>query len=124
MNRSQKAARYGALAEAHAREVYGLSSEHDSWHDHRADDGSPWDSKSAMLSRRDPRFRLWEGQHRKLASNGGGYVFMGYVPRGDGIEVIETRTVRAQDLRVDFYGAGSHPKGNQVKVPVGEVLSV
>lgn len=116
MNRSQKAAKYGALAEQAARERYGLGAEHDDWHDARDDDGTPWDVKAAMMNRDVPRFRLWKDQHAKLKQAGGGYVFVAYVARGEGIEVRRMRTVRAADLRVRFYGAGDHPKGDQVKV--------
>jgi hypothetical protein len=122
MNRSQKAARFGALAERAARKRYGLDVDHDDWHDARDSDGRPWDVKAAMLSRDAPRFRLWKDQHRKLARAGGGYVFVGYLPRGRGIQVRATRTVRAADLELRFYGAGDHAKGQQVKVPPSTVL--
>lgn len=115
-SRSQNAARYGALAERAARERYGLDVDHRSWCDARDRDGDPWDVKAVMLSRESPRFRLWREQHRKLREQGGGYVFVAYVPRGSGIQVRKIRTVRASDLRVRFYGAGDHPKGDQMKV--------
>jgi len=115
-SRSQKAAKYGALAEKAARERYGLEPEHDSWHDARDDDGRPWDVKAAMLNRKSPRFRLWKDQHGKLRRADGGYVFVGYVSSGRGIRVRRIRTLRASDLRLSFYGSGDHPKGEQMKV--------
>lgn len=116
MNRSQNAARYGALAERRAVDRYGLELERDSWHDARGPNGRPWDVKAAMLSRRAPRFRLWEEQHRRLRQEDGGYVFVAYVPVGVGIQVKKMRSVNARGLRLEFYGSGSHPKGRQVKV--------
>jgi len=122
MNRSQKAARYGGLAEQVAFRRYGLTPDRDSWHDARDDEGNPWDVKACMLNRDAPRFRLWQEQHEKLREKGGGYVFVGYRPVGRGISVYDTRTVQAADLRVHFYGAGDHPKGEQLKMPPGEVF--
>ncbi|WP_435124053.1 hypothetical protein [Halobaculum sp. D14] len=122
MNRSQNAARYGALAEAHARERYGLDAEHDAYHDAVDDDGRPWDVKACLVTRDAPRFRLWKEQHARLAREGGGYVFVKYRPVGRGIRVLGTRSVRAQSLQVSFYGAGEHEKGEQVKVPPSTVF--
>lgn len=121
-NRSRNAARYGALAEQVAFRRYGLEPERDEWHDARGPDGDPWDVKACMLNREVPRFRLWQEQHDELRGNGGGYVFLGYVPVGRGIRVKNSRSVRASDLSVSFYGAGDHPKGRQVKVPPSAVL--
>lgn len=121
-NRSQNAAHYGALAEKVARQRYGLDVEHDSYHDAVDDDGRPWDVKAAMLNRRAPRFRLWREQHRRLTQAGGGYVFVGYVARGRGIHVRQIRSVRARSLRLRFYGAGKHPKGEQTKVPPSKIF--
>lgn len=121
-SRSQKAARFGALAERVARARYDLDAERDAWHDAVDDDGNPWDVKAAMLSRGQPRFRIWKEQHERLRHEGGGYVFVGYRPNGTGIIVEATRTVRARSLRLEFGGAGSHPKGRQAKVAVNRVL--
>ncbi len=123
MNRSQNAARYGALAERRAAERYGLELERDDWHDARGPRGRPWDVKAAMASRRSPRFRLWEEQHRKLRQEGGGYVFVLYRAVGRGIQVQKMRSLSAQGLRLEFYGAGRHPKGRQVKVPPDRIFS-
>lgn len=123
-NRSKNAAHYGAAAERYAREKYGLDVEHDGLHDARGPDGRPWDVKAAMLSRARPRFRLWEDQHRFLAREDGGYVFVAYIPRGQGIEVKRSRPIPARAVRLTFYGAGGHRGTNQVKVPVGRVFSI
>jgi hypothetical protein len=124
MNRSQKAARYGSLAEKAAFQKYGLTPDYDSWHDARDDQGDPWDVKACMLSRRSPRFRLWKEQHHELRENDGGYVFVGYRPSGRGIAVVQTRTLRAADLELSFYGAGQHQKGQQMKLPPSKVLEL
>ena len=122
MNRSQKAARYGALAERWAFDRYGLDVDHTSWNDARDDDGRPWDVKACLLSRRAARFRLWEEPHSRLRREDGGYVFVGYVLTGRGIRVRQSRTLRARDLSVSFYGAGAHQKGNQVKIRPGTLF--
>ena len=122
-SRSQNAARYGALAEKIGRERYGLEEDHSSWHDSRDEEGRPWDVKACMMTRKAPRFRLWKEQHTRLVRADGGYVFVAYRPVGRGIHVLETRTARARSLRLEFYGAGSHQKGRQVKVPPSRVLS-
>jgi len=116
VNRSQNAARYGALAERRAVERYGLELERDDWHDARGPRGRPWDVKAAMASRRSPRFRLWEDQHRQLRQEGGGYVFVLYRAVGREIQVQKMRSVNARGLRFEFYGAGRHPKGDQIKI--------
>lgn len=121
-SRSQKAARFGALAERIARERYDLDADRDDWHDARGPDGRPWDVKAAMLSRYQPRFRLWREQHQRLRSESGGYVFIGYRPNGSGIVVEQTRTLRARSLRLDWGGAGAHPKGDQAKVAVSRIF--
>jgi hypothetical protein len=57
-----------------------------------------------------------------LKGAGGGYVFVAYIPRGTGIEVKNMRSVRASSLRLDFYGAGRHVKGDQVKVKPSRIF--
>ncbi|AFD04030.1 ORF9 [Halogeometricum pleomorphic virus 1] len=116
-NRSKKAARFGAFAERAAFGRYGLEPDRDSWHDARDRDGRPWDVKACMLSRDSARFRLWADQHSRLRSEGGGYVFVGYLPRGSGIQVKQMRTVRAASITAEFYTAGNHAKGDQLKIP-------
>ena len=122
VNRSQKASRYGALAERAAFKKYDLTPDRSSWNDGRDDDNDPWDVKAVMVTRQAPRFRLWKRQHSRLCQEGGGYVFVAYAPVGRGIQVRRTRSVRAQSLRVSFGPAGAHPKGPQAKVPVSRVF--
>lgn len=127
MSRSARAARYGALVERAARRRYGLHADHAEHEGVRVDaaddDGRPWDIKGALLTRRDARFRLWKDQHDYLDEHGGGYVFAGYRPVGRGVQVDRFRTLRAEDLDVDWYGAGGHRDGAaQVKIPVGAIL--
>jgi len=61
-------------------------------------------------------------QHRKLRQESGGYVFVLYRPVGRGIRVLKMRSLNARGLRLEFYGAGRHPKGRQMKVPPGRVF--
>jgi hypothetical protein len=122
MNRSQKAARYGALAEKAGFKRYDLTPDRDSHHDGEDDQGRPWDVKAVMLNRESPHFRLWEDQHRYLEDEDGGYVFVGYVPSGRGIQVRKMRSVQASNLSISFYGAGNHPKGMQKKIRPSQVL--
>jgi len=122
VNRSRKAAHFGALAEGWAAERYGLELERDDWHDARKGD-RPADVKAAMDSRKATRFRLWEEQHRRLRREDGFYVFILYRPAGRGINVLRSRTVAARSLRVRFGGAGNHPKGNQAKIAPERVFS-
>lgn len=116
-NRSKKAARFGAFAERAAFDRYGLEPDRDSWHDCVDSSGRPWDVKACMLSRDSARFRLWKEQHVQLARRRGGYVFVGYLARGSGIQVKKMRTVRASSIKADFYTSGSHAKGDQLKIP-------
>jgi len=121
-SRSQRAARYGALAERVAFARYDLEPERDDWHDALDEHGRPWDVKAAMLSRQSPRFRLWKEQHERLRQEDGGYVFIGYRPVGRGIRVVRARSLRARSLRLRWGGAGEHPKGEQAKVAIDRVL--
>lgn len=126
MNRSKKAARYGALAERKARERYGLDPEHDSWHDSRAPDGSPVEIKAAMMNRaggEEGRFRIFEKYHRRLCRNDGKYVFVAYRASGAGIQVRAMRSLAADDLRPRWYGAGGHRESRQVKIPISLIFS-
>jgi len=125
MNRSSNAARYGALAERAARERYGLDADHTEWNDARTDNGRPVEVKSAMLNRASGhagRFRIFERVHRRLASEDGVYVFVAYRASGRGISVEKMRSVDADAVRLEFYGAGGHRDTKQAKVPVSEVF--
>lgn len=128
MSRSSRAARYGALVERAAADRYGLDLDHRAVDgvrvDARDDSGRPWDVKGAMMARSQPRFRLWRDQHEYLEENNGGYVFASYQPRGQGVRVLAMRSVKASDVRVDWYGAGGHRHGQQqAKIPAADVLS-
>lgn len=125
MNRSKKAARYGSLAERAARQRYDLDAEHDSWHDAKTDDGRPVEIKAAMLNRasgQTGRFRVFEEYHRRLEQNDGIYVFVAYRAAGRGIRVEEMRTLEAESLSVDWYGAGGHRNSNQAKIPPAAIF--
>ncbi|RDZ36835.1 MULTISPECIES: hypothetical protein [unclassified Haloferax] len=126
MNRSRKAARYGRLAEEAARRIYDLDADHASWHDARTSDGRPVETKAAMLNRADGtegRFRIFEDYHAKLVQHDGLYVFIPYLARGRGIQVVDARSVEASKLRLNFYGAGGHRESQQVKIHPHRVFS-
>lgn len=119
MNRSRKAAHYGRLAEEVAVRRYGLKSTHTSWHDARTSDGRPVETKATMLNRGDGtegRFRIFEQYHKRLVQADGLYVFVPYKARGRGIQVVDTRSVEAGNLRLNFYSAGGHRGSKQVKI--------
>lgn len=121
MSRSSNAARYGALAEAAARDRYNLTADHSSWYDARDPSGSPVEIKSAMLNRasgKEGRFRVFEKYHEKLAQEGGSYVFVSYRAVGRGIQIGSMRSLSARSLRIEFYGAGGHRDSQQAKIPV------
>lgn len=131
-NRSQQASRYGRLVEIKAAERYGLTLDHSEVSgsstrvDARDDDGSPWDVKGAMSNRKTGagRFRLWKDQHDVLESRGGGYVFVRYKARDDGIYVHEMKAVPASAIHVEWGGSGSHRRDSQqAKVLARSVFS-
>ena len=123
MSRSQQASRYGRLAEEHAARKFGFDLDHRTIRGVRVDardsEGRPWDVKAAMENRKNGpgRFRLWRDQHRVLEREGGGYVFVRYVGRADGINVRESRRVAAESVRVEWGGSGDHRReSDQAKV--------
>ncbi len=125
MSRSSNAARYGALAERVARRRYGLEAAHDSWHDAETADGQPVEVKSCMLNRasgQTGRFRVFKKYHKKLQDENGIYVFIAYRAVGRGIQPRKVRTLEADALGVDWYGAGGHRDSAQAKIPPGEVF--
>jgi hypothetical protein len=126
--RSQKAARYGSLAESHVIDRYNLEPEHDRYHDAvDPSNGKPWEIKAAMrelASGESGRFRLFESQHDQLEEERGRYAFVAYRPRGRGIQVLETRVIDARSMSLE-YGPSEHGSPNrdrQTKIPVGEVF--
>lgn len=124
-NRSKKAARYGALAEKAARERYGLDAEHDGWHDARAPDGRPVETKAAMLNRRSgtSRFRIFEDYHERLLAEGGYYIFVAYAARGRGISVEGIRSVDADALGItEWASTGGHRDSRQRRIPVRAIF--
>ena len=124
-NRSQKSARYGALAERAARERYGLETNHSSWCDAIASDGTPVEVKAAMMNRANGetgRFRIFENYHRNPSSRGGVYVFVAYEAAGAGIRVKRMRSLSASSLSFDWYGAGGHRDSNQVKIKPSRIF--
>lgn len=126
MTRASRSSRYGALAEEKARARYGLEADRSSWHDARADDGTPIEVKAAMLNRssgKEGRFRLFEDYHKRLEQADGAYVFVAYRAVGRGISVEAMRSIAASSIRVEWYGAGGHRESRQAKVPPREIFT-
>ena len=124
---SQKAPRYGALAERHARERYDLTAERSAWHDARTEDGEPVEIKAATVQRatgRPGRFRTFREPHRRLAHADGWYAFVAYRPHGAGISVEGMKMVRARTLRPRWRPSGHATAGReeQHKIPISAVF--
>lgn len=129
MSRSQRASHYGKLVELKAAERYGLVLDHSPVRgvrvDARARDGTPFDIKGAMSNRKvgPGRFRVWKDQHDVLTASDGGYIFVRYRGRSDGIEVLEMQSVSASDVRVSWGGSGDHRRGSsQAKIRATSVF--
>ena len=126
MSRSTQASRFGAAAERHAISKYGLEASHESWHDAKYQNGTPVEIKSAMASRssgQPGKFRVFEEYHRILERHEGWYCFVVYRPRGQGVQIVESKMVRARDLpNPGWYGAGGHRDSRQTKVPIRAVF--
>lgn len=119
-SRSSSAAGLGAKAERVARQRYGLEADHSSWHDARTSDGRPVETKATMQQQRDGtvgRFRIFQDPHRRLERNSGLYVFVLYRIRGQGIEVVRTRSLEASDLSLSWGSSGGHRGSREAKVP-------
>ena len=119
MNRSQLASHFGKLVELKAAERYGLTVDHSPIRGVRVDardsEGVPFDIKGAMSNRKTGpgRFRVWKDQHDVLNATGGGYVFVRYKGRKDGIEILNMRSVSASDISVQWGGAGDHRRDSR-----------
>ena len=118
-NRSQMASHYGRLVEMRAAERFGLELDHSEVRgvrvDARDDAGKPYDIKGAMSNRKTGpgRFRLWKDQHDVLTAEKGGYVFVRYRARDDGILIHEMKGVPAAAIRLDWGGSGSHRRDSE-----------
>lgn len=122
---SKSAARFGALAERKARERYDLEPDHSPWNDARTEDGEPVEIKATMLNRSSGqrgRFRIFEDYHRRLESADGIYIFVAYRAAGRGIQIARMKSVRAENIKVDWYGAGGHRQSRQCKIPPSEIF--
>jgi hypothetical protein len=108
------------MAEQAARNRYNLTADHTSWHDARDPEGHPVEVKATMVQQRDGttgRFRIFKRYHRTLERADGRYVFVVYRARGRGIEVVKTRSIRAEDLSLSWGGSGGHRGSLEAKVP-------
>lgn len=111
-----------------AADRYGLTraGEHTSWCDGVDSDGRPHEIKAARVRYSDGRegkFRVFEEYHDKLQEAGGYYVFVVYIPRGSGIQVVNMDRRHASRLPGSvWYGAGGHRDSRQRELKVSEVF--
>lgn len=97
---------YGKLVEKWAAEKYGLDLSYPKRNGLRFDaigpNGSPWEVKGSNVDGVRPTYKFWRDQHRELKAASGGYVLVKYRvrPSGDEITVLESRSVRATNLRI------------------------
>lgn len=113
--------RFGKLVELWAADHYrGLSLDYPERDGLKFDatdsDGNPWDVKGSMVNGVRPTFKFWEDQHTTLSENGGGYALVWYRAEGTEITVIDSRTIRAADLKITNWtnpGATHHRSHSQ-----------
>lgn len=129
-SRSSRASRYGALIEQAMQDRYDLDGEqqHQAWKDAVGPSGNPWEIKGASISRTDdrrPKFRIFRDPHNRLARADGFYAFAAYRPRGRGIEIIQSKAVRARELRIDWRESDHHSPNRgagEQKIPLQAVF--
>jgi hypothetical protein len=125
---SQKANRYGTLAEIAAARKFDLERDgvHTSWCDAVDDRGVPHEIKSAQREYSDGRegkFRIFEDLHDRLQQEGGRYVFVVYRVRGTGIQPLAFDRRPASRLPgTTWYGAGGHRGTQQRELQVSQVF--
>lgn len=126
MSRSKQANHYGTLAECRAADERGLNLDRDSWHDATFQNGTPVEIKSCMYRRANGspgRVRVFREYHDRLREAGGWYLFVVYRVRGTGIQVLDTKMLRAGQLPLStWYGAGGHRNSEQTKLAIGDVF--
>lgn len=119
---------YGAAVEKAVVERYGLTRTYREVGDSGVrmdavtDDGQPVEIKAVAINRSGGRasgvtWKIWRDQHETLERTGGFYVFVLYRMQSDGIQILDMRSVRAGDIRVDWYGE-TQPRGSeQAEIP-------
>jgi len=112
---------YGARVEEWVLGRYQLErdySEVDEAHMDAVDpDGRPVEIKAVARNREGGRatgvrFKIWRDQHKALKNHNGSYVFVLYCLRSDGITVLNSRSVRASNISVRWYGK-TKPRGEE-----------
>jgi hypothetical protein len=125
---SSSANRYGHRAELKAADRYRLDLDgtHTSWCDGRDRDGRPVEIKAARprySDGREGKFRVFEEYHDQLAARDGWYVFVLYLPRGTGVQVLDMDRRHSSRLPGStWYGAGGHRDSRQREIQVSEVF--
>jgi hypothetical protein len=89
--------------------------------------GRPVETKAVGRNRDGGRatgssFKVWKDQHRVIRDSGGYYVFVLYDLLPNGIGVVDSRAVEADNLSLDWYGE-TQPRGaRQAEIPAREVF--
>lgn len=123
---------YGAKVEDWVLETYGLEREYKEVHGARMDavepeTGRPVEIKAVASNRKggrpdEVRFKIWRDQHAGLKRTNGYYVFVLYRLQPNGITVQNSRSVRAGDIDVDWYG-NTVPRGSeQAELPASQLF--
>jgi hypothetical protein len=123
---------YGAKVEAWVLDHYGLERSYEPVHGTKMDavepnNGQPVEIKAVALNRKggratESRFKIWRDQHSALDRAGGYYVFVAYYLRSEGVAVVDSRSVRAGSLSIDWYG-DTEPRGSeQAEIPARKLF--
>jgi len=123
---------YGAKVEDWVLDHYGLERSYEPINGARMDavvpeNGQPVEIKAVALNRKggrttQTRFKIWRDQHSALKKENGYYVFVAYRMRSDGISVMDSRSLRAGSLNIDWYG-DTVPRGSeQAELPARKLF--
>lgn len=117
---------YGARVEVWVTDRYDLDRTFPTVRGNKFDaetaDGRPVEIKAVAANRRGGRansvsVKVWQDQHESLRDAGGYYVFVLYEMIPSGVGIIEHRSVRAADIRPEWYGR-TEPRGEkQAEIP-------
>jgi hypothetical protein len=122
---------YGARVEEWVLDRYDLERDYSELHgvhmDAVDDSGRPVEIKAVGKNRKGGRangvrFKIWRDQHTALKKENGSYVFVLYCLENDSISVLESRSVRASSIAVDWYG-NTVPRGSeQAEIPASQIF--